>query len=145
VTIDGLHLPLGILEHHLLILVLLDVHLLFALPLAGRHAFLARLLLLLMSFLISQHSLTLWHVELCIRHHHHCYQTLDGGACCIVGFHPHLPPQLWLWGHLPAASYCRRPCCCCCRRPERWLLHWAYYPCLPSGQVWSVMRSALQP
>jgi hypothetical protein len=47
VTVDGLHLPLGILECHLLILVLLGVHLLFALPLAGRCAFLAWLLLLL--------------------------------------------------------------------------------------------------
>jgi hypothetical protein len=47
VIVDGLHFPLSVLEHHLLILVLLGVHLLFALPLAGRRAFLARLLLLL--------------------------------------------------------------------------------------------------
>jgi hypothetical protein len=46
VAIDGLHLPLGILEHHLFILLLLRIHLLFALLMAGRCTFLARLLLL---------------------------------------------------------------------------------------------------
>jgi hypothetical protein len=46
-AIDNLHLPLGILECHLLILLLLRVDLLFALPLVGRRAFLAQLLLLL--------------------------------------------------------------------------------------------------
>jgi hypothetical protein len=39
--------PLGILELHLLILVLLQIHLLFALPLTGRCAILAWLLLFL--------------------------------------------------------------------------------------------------
>jgi hypothetical protein len=42
---DGLQHPLGVLELHLL--VLLRIHLLFAIPLAGRCALLARLLLLL--------------------------------------------------------------------------------------------------
>jgi uncharacterized protein (DUF58 family) len=51
VAIDGLHLPLGVLERHLLILLLLGVDLLFALPLAGRRAFLAWLLLLFMELL----------------------------------------------------------------------------------------------
>jgi hypothetical protein len=46
VAIDGLHLPLGILECHLFVLLLLRFHLLFALSLTGRRAFLARLLLL---------------------------------------------------------------------------------------------------
>jgi hypothetical protein len=46
VAIDGLHLPLGILEHHLFILLLLRIHLLFALLMAGRCTFLAWLLLL---------------------------------------------------------------------------------------------------
>jgi hypothetical protein len=46
-TVDGLHLPLGVPKCHVLILVSFGVHLLFALPLTGRRAFLARLLLLL--------------------------------------------------------------------------------------------------
>jgi hypothetical protein len=46
VAIDYLHLPLGVLECHLFILLLLRIHLSFALPLAGWHAFLALLLLL---------------------------------------------------------------------------------------------------
>jgi hypothetical protein len=46
-TVDDLHLPLGVPKCHVLILVSFGVHLLFALPLTGRHAFLARLLLLL--------------------------------------------------------------------------------------------------
>jgi hypothetical protein len=47
VAVNGLHLPLGVLEHHLLILILLGVHLLFALTLSGRCELLARLLLYL--------------------------------------------------------------------------------------------------
>jgi hypothetical protein len=42
--VDGLHLPLGILECHFFIL-LFRIHLLLALPLEGRRAFLAWLLL----------------------------------------------------------------------------------------------------
>jgi hypothetical protein len=41
VVIDRIQCPLGILEIHLLILVHLRVHLLFALPLTGRRAILA--------------------------------------------------------------------------------------------------------
>jgi hypothetical protein len=63
VVIDGLHLPLGVLECHLFILLLLKIQFLFALPLARRCTFLVRLLLLLWncstSFLISRHSLVL--------------------------------------------------------------------------------------
>jgi hypothetical protein len=44
VTIDGLQCPPGILELHLYIFLLLWVHFLFALPLAGRCAILALLL-----------------------------------------------------------------------------------------------------
>jgi hypothetical protein len=46
VAIDGLHLPFSVLERHLFVLVLLEIHLLFALSLAGWRAFLVRLLLL---------------------------------------------------------------------------------------------------
>jgi hypothetical protein len=46
VAINGLHLPLGVLERHLFVLVLLEIHLLFALSLTGWRAFLVRLLLL---------------------------------------------------------------------------------------------------
>jgi hypothetical protein len=45
VAIDGLQCPLGVLELHLLVLILLRIHLLFSLPLMGRRAFLALLLL----------------------------------------------------------------------------------------------------
>jgi hypothetical protein len=45
VAVDGLHLPLVILEHHLLILLLLGIHLLFVLQQVGKRAFLVRLLL----------------------------------------------------------------------------------------------------
>jgi hypothetical protein len=44
VAIDGLQCPLGILKLHLCIFLLLGVHLLLALPLAGRRAILALLL-----------------------------------------------------------------------------------------------------
>jgi hypothetical protein len=44
VVIDGLQFPLGILELHLYAFLLLWVHLLFALPLAGRRGVLALLL-----------------------------------------------------------------------------------------------------
>jgi hypothetical protein len=44
VAIDGLQCPLGILELHLYVFLLLQVHLLLALPLAGRRAILALLL-----------------------------------------------------------------------------------------------------
>jgi hypothetical protein len=47
VAIDGLLVPLGLLELNLL----LEIHLLFALPQVGRHAFLAQLLLLLVELL----------------------------------------------------------------------------------------------
>jgi hypothetical protein len=39
VVVDGIQCPLGILELHLLVLVLLQIHLLFALPLVGRRTF----------------------------------------------------------------------------------------------------------
>jgi hypothetical protein len=45
---DGLHLPLGVLEFYLFVFLFLRIHLLFALPLVGRHAFLAWLLLFFM-------------------------------------------------------------------------------------------------
>jgi hypothetical protein len=44
VAIDGLQCPLGILKLHLCVFLLLGVHLLLALPLAGRRAILALLL-----------------------------------------------------------------------------------------------------
>jgi hypothetical protein len=47
VAIDGLQCPLGILRLHLYIFLLLGVHLLLTLPLAGRRAILALLLHLL--------------------------------------------------------------------------------------------------
>jgi hypothetical protein len=50
-AIDGLHLPLGILECHFFIPLLFRIYLLFAFPLAGRHAFSARLLLSLTELL----------------------------------------------------------------------------------------------
>jgi hypothetical protein len=45
VAVDGFHLHLGILECHFFVPLFFKIHLLFALPLAGRHAFLMRLLL----------------------------------------------------------------------------------------------------
>jgi hypothetical protein len=45
VAAEGLQHPLGVLELHLLILVLLKIHLLFSFPLAGRRVVLAQLLL----------------------------------------------------------------------------------------------------
>jgi hypothetical protein len=51
VVVDGLQRPLGILEVHLIILVLLWIHLLFALLLRGRRTILAQLLLFLMKLL----------------------------------------------------------------------------------------------
>jgi hypothetical protein len=44
VAIDGLQCPLGIIKLHLYVFLLLWVHLLLALPLAGRRAILALLL-----------------------------------------------------------------------------------------------------
>jgi hypothetical protein len=44
VAIDGLQCPLGILKLHLYVFLLMGVHLLLALPLAGRHAILVLLL-----------------------------------------------------------------------------------------------------
>jgi hypothetical protein len=38
VVVDNLQLPLSLLKLHLLVLVLLWIHLLFVLPLEGRHA-----------------------------------------------------------------------------------------------------------
>jgi hypothetical protein len=51
VVVDELQVPLGLLELHLLILFHLEIHLLFALPLAGRRTILAQLLLLLVELL----------------------------------------------------------------------------------------------
>jgi hypothetical protein len=48
VAIPGLQHPLGVLELHVLMFLLLGVHLLFALPLEGRRVLLAWLLLLFM-------------------------------------------------------------------------------------------------
>jgi hypothetical protein len=48
VVLYSLQCPLGVLELHLLILVLLRIDLLFALPLAGRRDILAQLSMLLM-------------------------------------------------------------------------------------------------
>jgi hypothetical protein len=50
-AIDGLKVPLGLLELHILILLLLGIHLLFALQLVRRRSFLAQLLLLLTELL----------------------------------------------------------------------------------------------
>jgi hypothetical protein len=51
VAVDGLHLPLGVLECHFFIPLLFRIYLLFALPLAKRHAFSVRLLLSLAELL----------------------------------------------------------------------------------------------
>jgi hypothetical protein len=45
VAVDGLHLPLGILECHFFVPLFFEIHLLFALPLSGKRAFLVRLVL----------------------------------------------------------------------------------------------------
>jgi hypothetical protein len=95
VAVDGLQRPLGILELHLLILVLLKIHLFFALPLTGRCAILARLLLLLMElFCELLHLSTLphcgvWSYAPVIACHRHRCRMLDGGACRLVGPNPH--------------------------------------------------------
>jgi hypothetical protein len=73
VAVDGFQCSLGVLELHLLIFLLLGAHLLFALPLAERCAFLARLLLLFAELFHELLDLpTLTHVvarvELCTRH-----------------------------------------------------------------------------
>jgi hypothetical protein len=54
VVVDNLQLPLSLLKLHLLVLVLLWIHLLFVLPLAGRHATLEWLLLLLLAELLCE-------------------------------------------------------------------------------------------
>jgi hypothetical protein len=66
VAIQGLQCPLGVLELHLLVFLLLGVHLLFALSLAGRRAFLVRLLLLFMELFCELIDLsTLTHAVVC--------------------------------------------------------------------------------
>jgi hypothetical protein len=54
VAVDNPHCPHGILELYLFLLVLLGIHLLFALQLVGRRAVLVRLLLLLLAELFRK-------------------------------------------------------------------------------------------
>jgi hypothetical protein len=54
VAVDSLQHPLGVLVLHLLFLVFLRVHLLFALPLVGRRVIMARLLRLLLTDLLHE-------------------------------------------------------------------------------------------
>jgi hypothetical protein len=54
VAIDGLQCPLGILKLHLCVFLLLGVHLLLVLPLAGRRAIVALLLLHLFAKLFCE-------------------------------------------------------------------------------------------
>jgi hypothetical protein len=54
VAVEDLDHPLGVLELHLLLLVALVGNLLLAFPLAGRHAVVARLLLLLLAELLHE-------------------------------------------------------------------------------------------
>jgi hypothetical protein len=66
VAIHGLQCPLGVLELHLLVFLLLGVDLLFALPLAGRRAFLVWLLLLFVELFCELIDLsTLTHAVAC--------------------------------------------------------------------------------
>jgi hypothetical protein len=51
VSVNGLHLPLGVLECHFFVFLLLRIHLLFTFPLVRRRALLAQLLLFLMELL----------------------------------------------------------------------------------------------
>jgi hypothetical protein len=80
VVIEGFQCPLGILVIHLVILVMLWIHLLFALPLMRRHIVLVWLLLLLLTDLL------------------HKLLDLPGtprrcGTCsCAPGIMRHLPP-----------------------------------------------------
>jgi hypothetical protein len=70
-AIDGLQVSFGFLDPQSVILVLLRVHLLFALPLAGRHAISTLLLLLQLLAVLFRKLLdfpALWRMELCTRH-----------------------------------------------------------------------------
>jgi hypothetical protein len=69
VAIDGLQCPLGILKLHLCVFLLLGVHLLLVLPLAGRRAIVALLLL---------HLFAVWCMELCTGHFVLPSSLLDG-------------------------------------------------------------------
>jgi hypothetical protein len=82
VVIDGLHLPLGILECHLFVLLLLKIQFLFALPLAGRCTFLVQLLLLFVELfykLLDLPSLT--RVVMCGVVHHASRATIVATRC----------------------------------------------------------------
>jgi hypothetical protein len=70
-AIDGLQVSFGFLDPQSVILVLLRVHLLFALPLAGRHAISTLLLLLQLLAVLFRKLLdfpALWRMELCTGH-----------------------------------------------------------------------------
>jgi hypothetical protein len=68
-AIYGLEVPFGLLEPQSILLVLLEVFLLFVLPLTGRrtslHCYFSCSWYCSASFLISLHSSALWCVELC--------------------------------------------------------------------------------
>jgi hypothetical protein len=82
VAIDNLQCPLGILKLHLCVFLLLGVHLLLALPLAGRHTILA--LLLLHLFMELFHEL----LDLAALRH----GMADRGVCRLSARHGPHPP-----------------------------------------------------
>jgi hypothetical protein len=99
VAIDGIRVPLGLLELHLLILLLLGVHLLFALSLAGRCALLAQLLLLLVELL---HELpdfpALSHAVVCGVMHRAMRATVIAAGCLTGVF-------VTMWTSAPGRRY----------------------------------------
>jgi uncharacterized membrane protein len=85
VVVDGLHLPLGVLECHFYIPLLFWIHLLLALLLAGRRAFFAQLLLFLAKLLRELLDLpTLTHA-MAHRVMHRASGTTVINAECLTG------------------------------------------------------------
>jgi hypothetical protein len=117
-AIDSVHIPLGI----LLILVLLGIHLLFSLPLVGRCALLARLLLLfakLFRELLDLSALTC-NVAHGVVYRASCATVITNrGTNHLVGLGLHQSLQ---WGRRPMAGcYCQPSSYCCCyRHLEQW-------------------------
>jgi hypothetical protein len=143
VAIDNLDCPLGVLELHLLLVLALAGNVLLAYPLAGRHAIMAGLLLLLLTELL--HELldlpallsavvpgvmhwTLWPALI----------TIGRLARSLVATWEHLPVTYCCWTSSSFYS-CSYHC------SEQRHLPQAYRPSLPSEQAGSGMHALLQP
>jgi hypothetical protein len=112
VAIDGIQCPLGILKLHLYVFLLLGVHLLLALPLAGRHAILALLLHLLAELF---HEL----LDLPALRHGVACGVVHWALCAIV------VTIGWLTGAFVTSRPAMTPtsrCSCCSGRSGQWLV-----------------------